>query len=176
MKTQEIKNHSDLKLLMMQEKDIAGVLEIQNETGLSVWTALDYKIEVNSIDSICMVAKDENPGVVGFAVLKLIVGDVESDSKSTKSSHNSSEIYNIALKDDFQGRGFGQIILTEIISHLKVLQILDIWLEVRKSNSRARGFYQKNGFLEQFVRKNYYQNPVEDAYILKLKINYEDKI
>jgi ribosomal-protein-alanine N-acetyltransferase len=177
MKTQKIKNTGNIKLLIMQEEDIAGVLKIQSETGLSVWTERDYQLEIESLDSICMVAKSENWEIIGFAIVKLLAGEDWRDSEDIKpgSSFNSSEIYNIAVQNKFQSRGTGQAILEEIIRHLRALSVLDIWLEVRESNTKARSFYEKNGFLQEFVRKNYYQNPVEDAHVLKLKINYENK-
>jgi ribosomal-protein-alanine N-acetyltransferase len=177
MKTQKIKNTEDIKLLIMQEKDIAEVLKIQSETGLSVWTKRDYQIEIESLDSICMVAKTDKREIIGFAVVKLLTGEDESDTSDirSESSFDSSEIYNIAVRNEFQSRGIGQVILEQIIRHLQALSVLDIWLEVRESNTKARSFYEKNGFLQEFVRKSYYQNPVEDAHILKLKINYENK-
>ena len=39
-------------------------------------------------------------------------------------------------------------------------------LEVRSSNEAAIRLYQKNGFVLEGIRKNYYRNPVEDACIM----------
>jgi len=59
------------------------------------------------------------------------------------------------------------MIYDEILRALKEKNIKEIWLEVRASNVKAIGFYRKNGFEMQFERKNYYQNPTENALILK---------
>ena len=41
-------------------------------------------------------------------------------------------------------------------------------LEVRKSNRTAIELYKSYGFREEAVRKNYYENPAEDALIMWL--------
>ena len=44
-------------------------------------------------------------------------------------------------------------------------QVQSIFLEVRQSNSPAIALYEKCGFKQIAKRKNYYQHPVEDAWI-----------
>ena len=39
-------------------------------------------------------------------------------------------------------------------------------LEVRESNIGARKLYEKYGFMQEAVRRNYYENPVENACIM----------
>lgn len=39
-------------------------------------------------------------------------------------------------------------------------------LEVRKSNQKAIALYQKNGFDIQSIRRDYYQDNHEDAYLM----------
>ena len=42
----------------------------------------------------------------------------------------------------------------------------DLTLEVRAGNTPAINLYKSYGFQAEAVRKNYYQNPVEDAFIM----------
>jgi ribosomal-protein-alanine N-acetyltransferase len=44
-------------------------------------------------------------------------------------------------------------------------------LEVRESNVSARSLYEKMGFDEVGVRKNYYSNPRENAILMNLSID-----
>ena len=41
-----------------------------------------------------------------------------------------------------------------------------IFLEVRAHNEPAKALYRKKGFVDSYVRKNYYQCPTEDAIIM----------
>jgi ribosomal-protein-alanine N-acetyltransferase len=44
-----------------------------------------------------------------------------------------------------------------------------ILLEVRESNLPARGLYEKHGFHVHGRRRAYYQRPVEDAVLYRLR-------
>ncbi len=46
-----------------------------------------------------------------------------------------------------------------------------VLLEVRKSNNPAINFYLKFNFKITGDRKNYYSNPIEDAYVIELEIS-----
>ena len=43
----------------------------------------------------------------------------------------------------------------------------DVFLEVRVSNHGAKALYQRLGFAENGVRRDYYDNPVEDAIVMR---------
>jgi len=80
-------------------------------------------------------------------------------------------ISNIAIKKSYQNKGIAYFFLNTII-HQKTHTNL-FFLEVRKSNLPARKLYNKLGFKPMYIRKAYYQNPVEDALVMGLnkKIN-----
>lgn len=42
----------------------------------------------------------------------------------------------------------------------------NFFLEVRESNTAAINLYKKHGFKQYGIRRNYYKNPVENAYLL----------
>ena len=147
------------------------VLEIQTECGLSIWSKKDYLSELERTDSIFKVAQAADGKIIGFALARLLVGaDAQNDSEIIK--FNSSEIFNIAVRESFQHKGIGQSIFDEILCELERKNISEIWLEVRKSNANAISFYQKNSFVMQFERKNYYSNPSENACVLQRLINH----
>lgn len=140
------------------------ILQIQAETGLSVWSKNDYLNELERNDSVFKIAQNADGKIVGFALLRLLFG-------SSNDFFDSSEILNIAVLKPFQKQGFGQMIFDEIVCELEQKNIKEIWLEVRESNAKAIAFYQKNGFEFQFERKNYYQNPPENALIFRRLMN-----
>jgi len=81
------------------------------------------------------------------------------------------EIHHIAVSPKHQKMGIGHALMKFILDQAHQNKITEIYLEVRKSNMEAIQFYQRFGFKKQRTRKEYYQNPVEDALIYKKKIN-----
>ena len=63
------------------------------------------------------------------------------------------EINQFEIETIHRNCGKGQILLTYLIKTVDK----DITLEVKKDNSPALHLYQKNGFRETAIRKNYYQ-------------------
>ena len=76
------------------------------------------------------------------------------------------EITNIAILPDFQGQGIASRLLTELSAFEGV-----IFLEVRASNIAAQKLYAKFGFETYHTRKNYYENPREDALLMRKEGN-----
>lgn len=150
-------------ILNFDAKYIEEILEIQTECGLSVWSKNDYTSELERTDSIFKIAQTADGKIVGFALVRLLIGN----SNLEDTSFDSSEILNIAVRNSFQNKGVGQMIFDEIVCKLNSKNISEIWLEVRESNQNAINFYQKNGFEMQFERKHYYQSPNENACVLR---------
>lgn len=167
-----------IEILDFGAKYADEILEIQAECGLSVWSKNDYVGELKREDSIFKIARSADKKIVGFALVRLMIS---SNAQNIESQNNapiafdSSEILNIAVRQSFQNCGIGQMIFDEIVCELERKNILEIWLEVRKSNLGAINFYQKNKFEMQFERKNYYTNPTENACILRRLIKADAK-
>jgi len=98
----------------------------------------------------------------------LIYPELETpgDSENIK-AETECEIYNIAVKREFQNRGIGNKLLNKLVLLAKEHNSQSIWLEVRNSNTKAVKFYQKNNFRQIYERKNFYSNPLENAIVMK---------
>lgn len=158
----------NIKILDFDANFADDILDIQTECGLSVWSKNDYLGELERADSIFKRAQKGDEKIIGFALVRLLIGN----SNALNISFDSSEILNIAVRNSFQNKGIGQMIFDEILRALKEKNIKEIWLEVRKSNYKAVIFYQKNTFERQFERKNYYSNPTENALVFRRLIDY----
>jgi ribosomal-protein-alanine N-acetyltransferase len=79
---------------------------------------------------------------------------------------DEAEIARIAVLDECRQLGVGQGLLGYTMDLCKELQITRMLLDVRESNITARNFYVKNGFAEDGVRKNFYENPKEHAVLM----------
>ena len=64
-------------------------------------------------------------------------------------------------------RGLGSHLLGEFLHHVQSNGGREVFLEVRESNRAARELYEKWAFIEAGRRKSYYQDPPEDALVLK---------
>jgi ribosomal-protein-alanine N-acetyltransferase len=75
------------------------------------------------------------------------------------------EAHQITVKPQHQRKGIGSLLMRFLLKKAKQHDISDIFLEVRQSNTAAIQFYHQFGLKQKSVRKDYYQNPVEDALI-----------
>ena len=78
---------------------------------------------------------------------------------------DNMEIVNLYVDPEYQGNGFGDDIMDLVIDLCKKNKIVNLSLEVRKSNIKAINLYKKHGLKESHIRKNYYDN-IEDAIVM----------
>jgi ribosomal-protein-alanine N-acetyltransferase len=81
------------------------------------------------------------------------------------------EIENIAISSAARRQGLGAHLLAEFLGLVRSRGGKEIFLEVRESNLAARALYRKCAFAEVGRRKIYYQNPPEDALVLKFNFS-----
>jgi len=79
-------------------------------------------------------------------------------------------IYNLAIQNKYQRKGYGSYLFTTV-QKMHGSKYCKYLLEVRVSNFKAINFYKKFNFQNVYIRKNYYNNPIEDAQIMELEIN-----
>lgn len=78
-----------------------------------------------------------------------------------------ADMMNLAVKAEFRGQGVGSALCRALLQRLREERITSLCLEVRDSNLAAIALYEKLGFVQVGLRKNYYFHPKEDARILK---------
>jgi ribosomal-protein-alanine N-acetyltransferase len=88
-------------------------------------------------------------------------------------------LLNITVAPAVQGRGHARQMIATLIALCRDLPADELWLEVRETNSRARGMYARLGFEQKGVRKGYYPAPFgrrEDAVVMSLKLGAGDAL
>lgn len=75
-------------------------------------------------------------------------------------------ITNIAVSEKFRRLGVGNAIVSKMIELAEEKDMLGVTLEVRVSNEAAISLYKKHGFKIEGLRKEYYDDNKEDAYIM----------
>lgn len=79
---------------------------------------------------------------------------------------DEGEITNVAVAQAARRQGVGGALLDALIEALAARAIFRIVLEVRVSNEPAIGLYGQRGFQIVGTRKNFYEKPTEDAYVM----------
>ena len=82
---------------------------------------------------------------------------------------DEGDVAKIAVIPEMRGKGLGGALLDLILSDIREKGVANVFLEVRESNSAARGLYLSRGFEEIGMRRRYYKNPVEDAVMMARK-------
>jgi ribosomal-protein-alanine N-acetyltransferase len=79
---------------------------------------------------------------------------------------DEAHVSTIAVHPEWRGRKLGELLLWSMIRQAMLQQAAQVTLEVRVSNSLAQGLYRKYGFEVMGLRKGYYRDNGEDAYMM----------
>lgn len=83
---------------------------------------------------------------------------------------DEAELLNIAVSENYRNLGIAGMLLAAFEEELRKHGVKTVYLEVRESNAPAMGLYEKHGFIQNGLRKNYYRSPVENAVLMVKKI------
>ena len=118
------------------------------------WSLDSIETELlNEDKKLYYVVEDAN-GVVGYAGAWLV--------------YDEGQITNIAIRPSARRQGFGAKLTSALIEECFKRGMHEIFLEVRISHLSALSLYRQLPFTVKGMRKNYYSEPKEDAYIMSL--------
>ena len=133
----------------------------------------DHVAQVAALEAICFadpwseksVASElTNPLALWLVALE---GDCVAGYVGSQSVMGESDMMNVAVHPDYRRRGIAEQLCLGLVEALKERGNHCLTLEVRASNEPAKALYEKLGFVQVGLRKNYYRNPREDACILR---------
>lgn len=136
----------------MKISDLDFVCKLENELFSSPWKREDfrYQIEDNEFShDYVLIENDEIVGYIGMWIL-----------------FEHAQITTLGIDKKHQGKGLSKQLMNHAIQRAGEFGCEDIALEVRISNSIAINLYKKYGFIQINIRKSYYVNPIEDAYLM----------
>jgi ribosomal-protein-alanine N-acetyltransferase len=152
---------SSVRIRSMMAADLDRVVEIAAALDdAPQWPRRVYEsvLASSSPRRIAFVAEDSGTGaVVGFAVAGLVPPEAEVET--------------IVVAAGFQRRGVARRLFEAMADDLGRSQVREVLLEVRQSNVAAQGFYRSVGFVEEGRRPGYYADPIEDAVLMRLRLN-----
>ena len=143
-------------IVKMSESHIPQIAELERLCFNDPWSENSIASELGNKLSLWLVAEHEGQ-VLGYVGSQTVLGE--------------TDMMNIATHPDFRKQGIGTALIRTLIDTLSAQGSHSLMLEVRASNDSAISVYEKMGFIQVGVRKNYYRNPKEDALILRKEWN-----
>ena len=134
----------------MQIRDVDVIYEIENDLFDDVWSRSSFKFEIKNKKYSFPYVLILDDSIAGYFVCWYY--------------KNELHIGNVAIKKDFQGNGYGKLLMHKIFELFPDYK--HAYLDVKLSNDEAIGLYLKFGFNILSTRKAYYSNG-EDALVME---------
>lgn len=150
-----MENDITIQICFMKQSHLHEVAEIEKLSFSTPWSEQSFSDTLSDEKYIYLVAL-HNEKVVGYCGIYYVLDE--------------ADITNIAVLEEYRGRGIGEQLIKCIISKCLEKECTSLFLEVRKSNISALGLYKKAGFTEIGIRKDFYEKPNEDAILMRLNI------
>ena len=141
-----------MRIELMRDAHVPAIAEIEKLCFNDPWSEKSIASELNNRLSLWLVAL-EGERVVAYVGSQSVLGE--------------TDMMNIAVHPDYRRQGIAERLVTSLVEALKEKGNYSLMLEVRASNDPAKALYEKLGFGQVGLRKNYYRNPREDACILR---------
>lgn len=170
MATREVTGGSsglNLSISPMTEHELLEVVEIEENSDLSLWGWDAYHKELQSREDVIMLVARTRPGtiearadsgpepaVAGFIVARVVAGELH--------------INNVAVRPEFRRQGIAAQLIEAALRQGQADGARIAFLEVRAGNVPAQGLYCRCGFQVTGRRRRYYRQPVEDALLMSL--------
>jgi ribosomal-protein-alanine N-acetyltransferase len=143
----------DYRIRSMQMRDIPAVAALEAQTFSMPWSEQGFADALAQTDNIFLVAELADETIVAYCGLY--------------AAGEEGEITNVAVSDTLRRIGVGFSIVSELLKQARQQGICAVFLEVRQSNETAHRLYERAGFTDCGIRKNFYERPKEDAVVME---------
>ena len=154
----------------MVTEDALAASFVEEMCFTSPWSERVYRETLEQKYSFYMAAVLEEADLTG------IPGEYAGQIIATCGAVNilgEGDISNVAVLEPYRREGLANRLLKLFLEEEKNLGVETFVLEVRSSNQSAIGLYTKFGFETVGCRKGFYDDPKEDALIMKLTVAEE---
>ena len=146
------------KLTPMTEEHIPQVAALERACFSRPWSEDSLRSELWNDAAVIIVAEGEDGTVIGYAGLQTVLDE--------------GYITNVAVDERFRRQGVADELVAAFVRFGQA-KLAFLTLEVRASNDPAIALYAKHGFGEVGRRKNYYEDPKEDAVLMTVYFDHE---
>ncbi|MCI9093789.1 MAG: ribosomal protein S18-alanine N-acetyltransferase [Coprobacillus sp.] len=136
----------------MDIDDLNQVVVLEEQLFTSSWSYKDFLYELLENDFSFNYVIEDDLKIVGYVGVWMM--------------YEQAQITTIGVAPDYQRQGLGRNMLETIIALTQKHGCEMMSLEVRISNDKAISLYESLGFHKETIRKNYYQDNQEDAYLM----------
>lgn len=147
---------NDINIRLAYREDIRGMYAVEKTSFATPWSYESFEENFYNAFSVYALAENAENEIVGFGGMQIIFDE--------------AHIMNVAVKKEFRRNGIATEIIAFMKAYAKENNVLQMFLEVRKSNFSAQELYKKQGFATMSVRKNYYSDTNEDALIMTARL------
>lgn len=140
-----------MEILYMTMEDVDEIDILEKACFKVPWSRSAFIEELKNDMAIYFVAKVDGK-CVGYCGFWNVVGE--------------GHITNVAVISEFRKRGIASSLIENMIKSAQELNLSLLTLEVRESNIAAQSLYTNYGFKKIGLRKNYYVDNNENAWIM----------
>lgn len=139
------------KLTPMTMEHVPQVAALERACFSRPWSEAMLENELWNDSAVVIVAEGEDGTVLGYAGLQTVLDE--------------GYINNVAVAEAYRRQGVADELIAAFVRFGQA-KLAFLTLEVRASNAPAIALYAKHGFAEAGRRKNYYDDPKEDAILM----------
>ena len=140
------------KLVPMSPENVDQIAEIEKECFSKPWSRQMLLDELENLSASFIAAEAEDGTILGYAGLTVVLDE--------------GYINNVAVREPYRKQKVASALLDVFLRFGQANGLAFLTLEVRASNEAAIGLYHKHGFEQVGCRKNYYEDPKEDAILM----------
>lgn len=138
---------SDIIIRKAAAEDVRRIAEIEKASIPQPWSEAAFAEALTQENAVTLVAETDGK-IAGF-----ITGVFLFDN---------ADIYSVATDEKYRKKGIGAGLLQAFFGAVPT-EVEAVGLEVRESNSAAISLYEKCGFERVGLRRNFYEQPRENA-------------
>lgn len=143
----------NVTLRLMHAGDVPEVHRIERLSYSVPWSELTFRGLLQRRDAELLVAEVAG-SLAGYAVFWQVL--------------DQGELGNVAVDPPWRRRGLARRLVAAVMERAGARGVRELFLEVRPSNTGARQLYESFGFVQVGQRRNYYQEPMEDAVVMRV--------
>lgn len=136
-----------------EEKDVDAIYDIGRLCFSDAWRRETVRHDLMENEHSFYLVAEEDGFITGYGCFWFIAGE--------------GQLVNIGVRPENRRQGIARLLLQKGIEEARKRNMLTMFLEVRVSNLSAQKMYETFGFKNLGLRKNVYDLPIEDGYVME---------